>query len=267
MKTYALITLEGPDAWDFGHRMFSRNIKTLLQNHGRLTLFLSAEGKVQCLFWTIKTSTGLSLIVERAEQQNLFDLIEKYHFAENFKTLLGQQLGFTWKPTNSKAQGEGEKRGDRFTGSWRGTEFLFDLNQPSPSSAMDLNWQLHRIQNLIPQWGLDYDSSNLVFETGLEELCDSNKGCYIGQEIVERVRSRGGQSPRRLSLFEWSEKAPSQIQNIYGPQQDVLGSTTKTEPVQAGTSWWGLGFLKRGVEPTNQELKVSGIRGRCVRSI
>jgi folate-binding protein YgfZ len=48
-----------------------------------------------------------------------------------------------------------------------------------------------RIEAGIPSYGIDFTEDNLLLETGLETHVSFTKGCYLGQEIVERVRSRG----------------------------------------------------------------------------
>ncbi len=47
-----------------------------------------------------------------------------------------------------------------------------------------------RLENGIPRYGEDVSDRYLVQETGLLHGVHANKGCYVGQEIVERVRSR-----------------------------------------------------------------------------
>lgn len=48
-----------------------------------------------------------------------------------------------------------------------------------------------RIENGIPRYGEEISERYLVQETGVLDAVHFNKGCYLGQEIVERVRSRG----------------------------------------------------------------------------
>jgi len=265
MKTYSSIELEGPDAWDFGHRMFSRNIKTLPLKQGRLTLFLSAEGKVQSIFWTIKKTQGLSLIVETPQQKTLYDLIERYHFSENFKTTMGPTISHSWKAAACGQSGFGELRESGFVGCWRQTEFCF--GEAPPSAPSERMWTEHRIQHLIPEWGLDMNSSTLVFEPGLDELCDENKGCYIGQEVVERVRSRGGQSPRKLALFEWNDEPPAEAPIISGENQEAIGSSTQTRINNAKGKWQSLGYAKRGFGSAGISLICGSSSGHWVRSV
>jgi folate-binding protein YgfZ len=57
------------------------------------------------------------------------------------------------------------------------------------ATAADL--EAYRIEQFHPVFGKDFTSSTLPQETGLAYALHFNKGCYLGQEIVERIRSRG----------------------------------------------------------------------------
>ncbi|OHB56080.1 MAG: hypothetical protein A2Y07_03190 [Planctomycetes bacterium GWF2_50_10] len=48
-----------------------------------------------------------------------------------------------------------------------------------------------RIEHGTPRYGADITESRIPQETGLMHALSFSKGCYLGQEIVERVRSRG----------------------------------------------------------------------------
>jgi folate-binding protein YgfZ len=64
-----------------------------------------------------------------------------------------------------------------------------------------------RLEAGIPWFGYDFDETTLAHEAGLENSHISySKGCYLGQEIVERVRSRGRVN-RHLALVEFSGDA------------------------------------------------------------
>ncbi len=65
---------------------------------------------------------------------------------------------------------------------------LDDLAVPQATAA---EARVVRIENGIPRYGDDISERYLVQETQQINAVHSNKGCYLGQEIVERVRSRG----------------------------------------------------------------------------
>jgi folate-binding protein YgfZ len=48
-----------------------------------------------------------------------------------------------------------------------------------------------RVEAGIPRFGIDMDETNVVSETGLDEAISFTKGCYIGQEIIARIKYRG----------------------------------------------------------------------------
>lgn len=49
-----------------------------------------------------------------------------------------------------------------------------------------------RIESGIPRYGKDMDGENILPETGLEQTSVSyNKGCYIGQEVIARIKTYG----------------------------------------------------------------------------
>ena len=58
-----------------------------------------------------------------------------------------------------------------------------------PAAAED--YEAYRLERFHPVFGKDFTSSTLPQETGLGYALHFNKGCYLGQEIVERIRSRG----------------------------------------------------------------------------
>src|SRR5437867_10531749 len=62
-----------------------------------------------------------------------------------------------------------------------------------------------RIEAGIPRFGMDMEEANLPPEAGLEERAVSyTKGCYIGQEVIARVRTYGqvSKSLRALRLAD-----------------------------------------------------------------
>lgn len=64
-----------------------------------------------------------------------------------------------------------------------------------------------RIEAGIPRYGQDLAEDTLPLEAGLLNALSFNKGCYIGQEIVERARSRGHVNWKLMGLL-LEESAP-----------------------------------------------------------
>ncbi|HEY6987361.1 MAG TPA: glycine cleavage T C-terminal barrel domain-containing protein [Bryobacteraceae bacterium] len=64
-----------------------------------------------------------------------------------------------------------------------------------------------RLENAKPRYGEDISDRYLAHETQQLHALHFNKGCYLGQEIVERVRSRG-QVHRHLTPIEVAGESP-----------------------------------------------------------
>lgn len=68
-------------------------------------------------------------------------------------------------------------------------------------------WVGERAQNIlrieagIPRYGVDFGEDNLLLEVGLENSYSYTKGCYLGQEVVERIRSRGHVNKKLCGLL------------------------------------------------------------------
>ncbi len=59
--------------------------------------------------------------------------------------------------------------------------------QPMGMTALDVI----RVERGVPWAGVDMDESTLLMETGCDTAISFTKGCYLGQEVVERVAARG----------------------------------------------------------------------------
>jgi glycine cleavage system T protein len=65
-----------------------------------------------------------------------------------------------------------------------------------------------RVEAGIPRYGVDFTEDNLLLEVGLDQAVSFTKGCYLGQEVVERIRSRGHVNKKLVGLtFESRESA------------------------------------------------------------
>jgi folate-binding protein YgfZ len=65
---------------------------------------------------------------------------------------------------------------------------LLDAGFEEADTAVAEAW---RIVEGIPRMGTDFDQRSLPAETGLDDVIDAVKGCFLGQESVARVRNLG----------------------------------------------------------------------------
>jgi folate-binding protein YgfZ len=76
----------------------------------------------------------------------------------------------------------------------RAHEFGLDALEVSPAAQ-----EILRIEAGLPRFGADIDNTQVIPETSLERDCISyTKGCYLGQEVVARLKTYG--SPKRALM-------------------------------------------------------------------
>lgn len=99
-----------------------------------------------------------------------------------------------------------------------------------------------RILNGIPAWGTELVEGMLPPEAALEETDISyHKGCYIGQEVISRIKS-AGKVNKRLTRFTLDASAPV----VPGPLENGAGELTSISPLGETGTRHALGYVKRG---------------------
>jgi tRNA-modifying protein YgfZ len=87
------------------------------------------------------------------------------------------------------------------------TDVIAHLGSAGVTEARLAEIETVRLENGRPRYGVDFSEVNIPQETQQIHAVHSNKGCYLGQEIVERVRSRGHVN-RVLTRLELDTAAP-----------------------------------------------------------
>jgi folate-binding protein YgfZ len=132
-----------------------------------------------------------------------------------------------------------------------------------------------RIAEGIPAYGIDIQSRDLAQETGQTRALSFTKGCYLGQEIVERIRSRG-QVHRHLRALELILDDPAQLPaigaelRIAGASEDakIAGTLTSVTALQPGGERriLAIGMIRAEAEIGGQQLVWQGGTARILNS-
>lgn len=81
-------------------------------------------------------------------------------------------------------------------------EQLTDAGKPLSAAWVGTEAQeVLRVEAGIPRYGVDFGEDNLLLEASLADAVSFTKGCYLGQEIVERIRSRGHVNKKLCGLL------------------------------------------------------------------
>jgi folate-binding protein YgfZ len=111
-----------------------------------------------------------------------------------------------------------------------------------------------RIAEGIPVYGVDMVERDLPQETSQMRALHFSKGCYLGQEIVERIRSRGNVH-KHLRLLELDGPVPSAgTELLIGDAQAGQITSAAELPLAGGKRVFALGMIRSEAEARNEPL-------------
>jgi len=288
----AYLKFTGPDRVRYLNAILTNDIKSLKEDHGTISLFLNPQGHIQAEIETHALADKLFCVSYAMIRERLIPALDRYIImddvtltdrtaevttlalegpkaADAIAELTGVKLGAMDELESREISVSGmECRLVRRTpGKEPSGEFLSHRKD-----AREL-WQMLlkaaksegggaagykavnsvRLEQGIPWFGYDFGEKQIPHEAGLQDSHISyTKGCYTGQEIVERVRSRGQVNRMRVSLrFEGSD-APAPNAPLLSESKEV-GYVTRMGFSPAVNAFIGMGYVRR-------ESAVSGTR-------
>jgi aminomethyltransferase len=237
------LVISGEDRVRWLNGMVSNNTRDLPQDCGNFNFVLNAQGRIQAELTAFQRGDFYLLETEAAQIATLREFFERYIIMDDVEIgdisarlvsigVAGPQ-GVEVLRRAGMMPGAAQP-GQLLDGSWSGMGYTL-VRDPvaardwyelwlsaenaeafwqalvqagaAPVGAVALEWQ--RILLGLPRIGLDIGAKVLPQETGQEYALHHSKGCYIGQEIVERIRARG-QVHRKLAglIFDGAPAAP-----------------------------------------------------------
>jgi folate-binding protein YgfZ len=116
-----------------------------------------------------------------------------------------------------------------------------------------------RLVEARPLFGADIRERDLPQETGQDQALHFSKGCYLGQEIVERIHSRG-QVHRQFTAFRLTGELPETLPAPLEAGGKPAGELTSAAvvPLPEGPTLVALGYARREALETRQPLTYTG---------
>lgn len=123
--------------------------------------------------------------------------------------------------------------------------------------------EMARIEAGIPRFGADMDETNIPLECGIESSAVSyGKGCYIGQEVINRIHSIGhvNRELRGLRLAGDIKTLPTRGEKLFLGDKEVgyITSTLKSPALDANIA---LGYVRREANQIGTKLVLHGGSG------
>jgi tRNA-modifying protein YgfZ len=119
--------------------------------------------------------------------------------------------------------------------------------------------EMMRIEQGIPRWGRELTEEIIPIEANLERrTVDYEKGCYIGQEVISRMKMSGQTNKRLCGLISLDETPLQQGMKLVAPStpgKEAGWITSATRSEQLGKQI-ALSYVKRGFNNPGTKLEV-----------
>jgi folate-binding protein YgfZ len=158
---------------------------------------------------------------------------------------------------------DGEFDDDRLVAAVSREDFLRGLDARGGRPLTTEEAEVLRVEAGRPRFGQDFDASNLPDEVGLDDAISTSKGCYVGQEIVARMRTYGRVN-RRIVGFRFPDgdiPAGLRLERAGAPGARVEPGRVTTSVLSGRFGAIGLGWAFHDV-PVGAELVSEGAMPR-----
>jgi folate-binding protein YgfZ len=280
----ACLSFTGPDRVRYLNAVLTNNIKDLTLGQGTVSLLLNPQGHILAEIETYALRDSLFCVSYAMIRPRLVEWLDKYiimddvtltdetgrygtlalegpHAVAACRSLTGSdystlaELGRTDTVVASIPCTIVKRSPDRVTGYefMASREQLTDLwhvlseaakkQGGGPMGYAALSAQ--RLAQGIPWFGYDFGEKQIPHEAGLQDSHISyTKGCYTGQEIVERVRSRGQVNRKRVDLVFSGSLAPAAGQPLLAEGNEA-GYVTRAAIPSFLSYPIGMGYVRR----------------------
>ncbi len=277
----AKLAVKGPDRASFLHNMLSNDVKRLAPGEGTYATLLDIKGhiladpRVYCADDVLIVDTDADLAEKVRQHLDRFILMDEVEieplplFAiaiqgpksrEWLETVLDFHVPLpeefrhatTTIGTGAVRVVRASSTGDEGYELWAAAEAVQNMwkaaivaapvtgMRPCGTEALETL----RIEAGIPRYGAELDEETLPLEAGLFNALSFTKGCYPGQEIIERARSRGHVNWKLAGLVVDAEAPPTPGEKLLS-EGKVVGEVTSAGFCPTVGKVLALGYLRR----------------------
>lgn len=286
------ISVSGSEAVMFLNGLITNDLKTLGEDQWMPAAFPNVQGRLLAVVRVMRKAQEFLLDTETVTREKVLKLIERFTLAGDFKvadvtdataliSLQGRRAAGIVERLNREeitvlpATHTAEKGFDLIISAERKAGLWQTLVDSGATPVSERVQEILRIEAGIARYGSDMDESNVVTETNLDDAVSYTKGCYLGQEIIVRIKHRGHVAKKLTGLrFEIHPNADQQVEPgavIKSTDDKEVGRVTSVTFSPKLQTTVGLGYVRyeylapgtplvvNGVSTTTQELPL--IRG------
>jgi aminomethyltransferase len=285
----AKIKVTGEDRVRWMNGMVTNNIRDLKPNEGNYNFVLSPQGRIQGDMYIYQRGDALLIDTEQSQREALLRLLDHFIIMDDVElqdvsaemTSIGVQ-GPRATEILKKISVEPSCADPLIVCDveWQGAtiqvtrmaseEFLTYELWMSPEIALKL-WdalvsagarpvgyealEKFRVFAGVPKYGQDIREKDLPQETEQTHALHFAKGCYIGQEIVERIRSRGAVH-RMFTGFRLTQEATPGAEVLADGKKIAELTSVARVPVNGSEELLALGYIRREAGKPGAHFKI-----------
>jgi folate-binding protein YgfZ len=264
------IRVTGEDRARLLHALATNDIQNLASQQTLYTFFLNEKGRVLADAFVHNLGDALWLDTEPELRGKLLEHLDRYLIADDVtladETDTVAAIGVEGPEAHELAPKEdfaipasmtGQPGVRVFVPASKKQEYIARLAQAAIPQASWQEANVVRLEKGTPRYGNDISDRFLVHETQLVEAVHPNKGCYLGQEIVERVRSQGQVHRLLMALHIVGNVAPASGAKLFSNDKEA-GEITSAAYSPALGETVALGYVRREVLESGSDISLAG---------
>lgn len=211
-KNPVILKISGKDANRYLQSRFTNDIKKLHAGEAIWTAALSPQGKTEGLFVLSQFHDSYLLIASGGDSEKIIQGVRRFLVADRVTVTAMSDLALLHLNTEAgsevmamcesccKIQRIGMLGQDLIIKQSESATVISRLQESGFEQISDSDYQISKITAKHPDFPADVVPDSLFAESQREDAISRNKGCYAGQEVVERLSALGTLPAKIISL-------------------------------------------------------------------
>jgi folate-binding protein YgfZ len=297
------LLVSGSEAVMFLNGLITNDMKTLAVNSWMAAIFPNVQGRLLAAVRIIHRADGFLIDTEGSTLETVAKLLERFTLAGDFRvnnltnatamlsiqgrnaaavirqafgetaaTLARDQIVIAQLDNGSdvtimRATHTGEDGFDLFVNANETPKLLEMIRDAGAQPFGSEVAETLRIEAGIPRFGVDMDETKVVTETNLDDAVSFTKGCYIGQEIIARIKYRGHVAKKLTGVLVEHEGGLEGGLRILSTDDKEIGSITSSAVSPRLKQTIALAYVKYDYLELGTKVKVVSGKGELPATV
>ena len=270
------ISVSGSEAVMFLNGLITNDLKALEENRWMPAAFPNVQGRLLAAVRVLRRAEDILLDTEAVTREKVLKIIERFTLAGDFKvrdltdesaliSLQGRNASeLLERITHSEigvvpATHTAEAGFDLIVDLERKASLWQSLVNAGATPVSEEVAEILRIEAGIARYGVDMDETNVVTETNLDDAVSFTKGCYLGQEIIIRIKHRGHVAKKLTGLRFETDRAVEPGAIIRSSDEKEIGRVTSSTFSPRLKTTIGLGYVRYEQLTPGTRIVVDGV--------